>query len=74
VVLTFDEPFVPWQATLWRGVLPEHILRPVYEADGTLDNAEWNRAPTVGIGPFVFKEWETGSHFSFTPNPNYYGI
>jgi len=46
-------------------------LRPVFDADGTLDNAEWNTAPTVGAGPFVFKEWETDSHMIFEANPNW---
>jgi len=47
------------------------VLRPVFEADGTLDNAEWNTKPTVGVGPFVFKEWETDSHLIFEANPNW---
>ncbi|MEM2126559.1 MAG: ABC transporter substrate-binding protein, partial [Candidatus Methanosuratincola sp.] len=53
VVITFEEPFAPWLATLWHGILPAHILRPVYEAEGTIDNAPWNLAPTVGAGPYV---------------------
>jgi peptide/nickel transport system substrate-binding protein len=43
----------------------------VFEAQGTLDNAEWNRAPTVGAGPFVFAGWEAGDHLSFVANPNW---
>ncbi len=73
VVVTFVEPFAPWLATLFTYVLPEHVLRPVFEEEGTLDNAAWNRAPTVGSGPFVFKEWETGGHIYFERNENYFG-
>jgi peptide/nickel transport system substrate-binding protein len=73
VVVTFAEPFAPWLATLWHGILPAHVLRPVYEADGTLDNADWNLAPTVGAGPYVFAEWESGSYARFVRNENYYG-
>lgn len=73
VVINFEEPFAPWLANLWQGILPSHILRPAYEADGTLDNAEWNLAPTVGCGPYVFAEWESGSFARFTANPNYWG-
>jgi ABC-type transport system substrate-binding protein len=51
VVMTFEEPFAPWM-TLWRYVLPEHILGPVFEAEGTLDAAEWNLAPTA-VPPFT---------------------
>ncbi len=72
VVVTFSEPFAPWQSLLWRGVLPKHILQPVYEADGSIDEAEWNMAPTVGCGPFNFAEWESGSYMRFTKNPNYW--
>lgn len=72
VVMTFKEPFAAWQATLWRGLLPAHVLRPVFEKEGTIDNAEWNRAPTVGCGPFVFKEWESGSFARFVANDKYW--
>jgi peptide/nickel transport system substrate-binding protein len=52
--------------------LPKHILEPVFENEGTLDNADWNRKPTVGVGPFLFKEWESGSHLIFEANPNFW--
>jgi peptide/nickel transport system substrate-binding protein len=78
VTIELNKPFAGWQATLFVAtnggtIIPKHILEPVFEAEGTIDNAEWNRAPTVGIGPFVFNEWESGSHLSFVRNPNYYG-
>jgi len=44
----------------------------VFQKDGTIDNAEWNRKPTVGAGPFVFKEWQSGSHLIFQANPNFW--
>jgi ABC-type transport system substrate-binding protein len=72
VVVTFNEAFIPWASSLWQGLLPEHILRPVYEAEGTIDNAEWNHAPTVGSGPYVFAEWESGSFTRFEANENYW--
>lgn len=72
VVTTFADPFVPWVANLWLYILPEHVLRPVYDAEGSIDNAEWNLAPTVGAGPFVFMEWESGSYARFVKNENYY--
>jgi len=73
VVMKFKQPFAPWLGMLWHGVIPEHILRPVFEKDGTLDNAEWNLAPTVGNGPFVFAEWESGSFARFVRNEKYWG-
>jgi len=72
LVIHFKEPFAAWQTSLFtNGVLPEHILQPVFDEDGTLDNAEWNHAPKVGVGPFVFKEWEPDSHIIFEANPNW---
>jgi peptide/nickel transport system substrate-binding protein len=40
VVVNFTEPFAGWLTLLFQyGVLPEHVLRPVFEAEGTLDTA-----------------------------------
>ncbi len=73
VVVNFTDPFAPWLATMWKGLLPSHILKPVFDKDGTLDNAEWNLKPTVGLGPYVFDTWESGSFARFVKNPNYWG-
>jgi peptide/nickel transport system substrate-binding protein len=73
VVITFTDPFAPWLATLWHGILPAHILRPVYDAEGTIDNADWLKKPTVGCGPYVFAKWESGSYARFVRNENYWG-
>jgi len=73
VVVKFYEPFAPWLANLWHGILPAHILRPIFEAEGTIDNAEWLRSPTVGCGPYNFVEWESGSYARYVRNENYWG-
>jgi peptide/nickel transport system substrate-binding protein len=78
VVVTFTDPFSPWLALLFSGstngtpIVPAHILQPVFDADGTLDTAEWNKAPTVGCGPFVFEEWQSGSFARFVANENFW--
>lgn len=72
VVMTFEEAYAPWVGTLWHGIIPEHVLKPVFDQNGTIDNAEWNRAPSVGCGPFVFKEWESGSFSRFQANEKYW--
>lgn len=72
VVMSFEEPFAPWESTFWRGVLPEHVLRPVFEADGNIMEADWNMLPTVGCGPYVAEEWESGSFLRFVRNENYW--
>jgi peptide/nickel transport system substrate-binding protein len=71
VTVTFSEPFAAWLTNIFLYVLPRHVLQPVFEAEGSIDVAEWNKAPTVGVGPFVFSEWESGSHIIFTANPNW---
>ncbi len=71
VVITFNEPYAPWLA-LFSRVLPMHVLQPLFETNGTIDNAEWNRAPLVGSGPYVFDTWEIGSFIRFVRNENYY--
>jgi peptide/nickel transport system substrate-binding protein len=73
VVVNFNEPFAGWVGTIFSYVLPEHVLRPVYDEDFSLDGAAWNRAPEVGSGPYIFDEWETGSYIRFKRNENYFG-
>lgn len=72
LVMTFKEAYAPWVGTLWHGIMPAHVLKPVFEAAGTIDQAEWNLAPTVGCGPFVFAEWESGSFAHFVANEKYW--
>jgi peptide/nickel transport system substrate-binding protein len=77
LVVTFEEPYAPWQAKIFSSVnatnaTPKHILEPVFQKDGTIDQADWNRNPTVGAGPFLFKEWQSGSHLIFEANPNFW--
>jgi peptide/nickel transport system substrate-binding protein len=78
VVVTFPDPYAPWLAVLFSGatsglpIIPEHILKPVFDAEGTLDTADWNKAPTVGCGPFVFNEWQSGSFARFVANENFW--
>jgi peptide/nickel transport system substrate-binding protein len=72
LVLKFTEPFAPWSTTIFDFVLPEHVLRPVFEAEGTLDGADWNRNPTVSNGAFLVKEWKAASHVILEANPNYW--
>jgi peptide/nickel transport system substrate-binding protein len=72
VVMTFEEPYAPWLGSLWHGLVPAHILKSVFEQEGTLNNSEWGRHPTVGCGPFVFDKWESGSYAHFVANTNYW--
>jgi peptide/nickel transport system substrate-binding protein len=73
VVITFKDPFSPWLDSLWKGMLPKHILQADIEKDGNINNAPWNRAPSVGCGPYLFDKWESGSYAHFVANPKYWG-
>jgi peptide/nickel transport system substrate-binding protein len=53
-------------------VIPKHILQPVFEAQGTLDDADWNRLPVVSNGPFKVIEFEPGSHLALAANERYW--
>lgn len=70
VVINFEEPFAGWLA-LYQYVLPEHVLRPVFEAEGSLDEAAWNRSPDVSSGPYILEDWDFGNFMRFSANPNY---
>jgi peptide/nickel transport system substrate-binding protein len=77
VVVTFKDAYAPWQSQLFAGsganaIVPEHILKPEFDSLGTLDTAEWNKAPKVGCGPFVFDEWQSGSFARFVANDNFW--
>ena len=72
VIIHFDTPFAPW-ISLWHGIIPAHVLQPVFDSQGTLDKAAWNLAPTVGCGPYVFAEWQKASYARFTINNNFWG-
>jgi peptide/nickel transport system substrate-binding protein len=73
VVTTFKEPFAAWLGGLWKGLLPMHIVKPMYDKDGNINSAAYNRAPTVGCGPYVFDKWESGSYARFVANQKYWG-
>lgn len=73
VVMHFAAPFAPWLAKLWQGILPSHILQPIFDKDGTLDNATWPKDPSVSLGPYVLDKWESGSYLRFVKNDKYWG-
>lgn len=73
VVVTFNAPYAPWPVKLFYYVLPEHVFGPIFEAEGTLDNAAENREPTVSSGAFLFDSWEVGSGMTLVRNESYFG-
>jgi len=71
VEVRFTRPFAPWPSSLFPYVLPRHVLEPVFQREGTLDRAVWNRLPTVASGPFVFVGVD-GDDLVFEANPTYW--
>jgi peptide/nickel transport system substrate-binding protein len=53
-----------------ESVLPRHLLKGALGPE--FQNAAFHRHP-IGSGPFVFKEWASGSHIVVEANRDYYG-
>ncbi len=51
----------------YRGILPKHIFE-----NEDMNTSAFNRAPTVGTGPYKFVEWVSGDRIVVERNPNYY--
>lgn len=51
----------------YRGILPKHIFE-----GSDLNTSEYNRAPSVGTGPYKFVEWVSGDRVVVERNENYY--
>jgi peptide/nickel transport system substrate-binding protein len=51
----------------YRGILPRHIFE-----NEDMNTSEYNRAPTVGTGPYKFVEWVSGDRIVVERNENYY--
>jgi peptide/nickel transport system substrate-binding protein len=73
--INLTAPYADWSTSLFVGIsriIPRHVLEPVFQAEGTLDNAEWNRLPTVGSGPFILTAFEPASHIALAANDRYW--
>ncbi len=62
VTTYFSDGFAP------QFVLPAHVLR----AQMPLSRAEFNSAPTVGDGPYLFVYWHRGEGLRYAANPRYW--
>lgn len=64
--VTYKEVFAPGLASWGLSQLPAHLLKGKDVRQSPL-----NRRP-VGTGPYILKEWETGSRIVLTANPHYF--
>ncbi len=70
VVFKFKSLYAPFLDIVTQcGILPQHLLDGL-SADAINKN-KWFRAP-VGVGPYKFKEWVSGSYISLVKNPDYF--
>src|SRR5512140_2187387 len=75
VKIVLSSPYADWSTSFFVGasrVIPKHILQPVFDKDGTLDNAEWNRTAPVVNGPYTLKEFVSDDHLTFEANDKYW--
>jgi ABC-type transport system substrate-binding protein len=75
--LTYNQPWPDYlvdTSAYARCSYPEHILRPVLEADGNITNApQWTGENVVGYGPYMLTDWVLGDTMTFDRNPNWDG-
>jgi peptide/nickel transport system substrate-binding protein len=73
--IKLSSAYADWSNAFFTGisrVLPKHILQPVFDAEGTLDNAEWNRTTAVVNGPFTLTEFVSDDHLTLAANETYW--
>lgn len=69
ISFTTKEPYAPFLASLYIGIVPKHILKDVSPAEWA--KHESNRAP-IGTGPFKFVTWEAGQYIELEANQEYF--
>jgi peptide/nickel transport system substrate-binding protein len=76
--VTYNSPVPDYLTTDYLSssinILPSHLLSPILEADGSLDDADyWRGIGYVGYGPYMLDEWVVGEQFVLSKNPNWDG-
>ncbi len=75
VQIKLSSAYADWMTNFFvkiSRVIPKHILQPVFDKDGTLDNADWNRTASVVNGPYLLKEFVSDDHLTYVANDKYW--
>ena len=73
--IKLSSPYADWSTSFFTGisrVLPKHVLQPVFDQEGTLDNAQWNRTANIVNGPFTLTEFVSDDHLTLAANEGYW--
>ena len=62
-----DASAVFLEAWGYKGILPKHIFE-----NEDMNTSEYNRAPSVGTGPYKFVEWVSGDRIALERNESYF--
>lgn len=73
VVMKTKQPVAPWLESYVAiaRILPKHILGNIKPEE--INNADFNKAPSVVNGVFKFVKWDKGAQVTLARNENYYG-
>ena len=68
--LTYNQPFPDYLVdSSARCSYPEHVLKPILDKDGTIDQApSFAGVGTVGYGPFKVESWSVGDNLTLVRN------
>ncbi len=73
--LTYNQPYPDYLTSDYaRCSYPAHVLEPILEAEGTIDQAApFAGVGTVGYGPFKVDSWAVGDNLTLVRNENWDG-
>src|SRR5215510_806612 len=73
VVMKTKVPYAPFLTNYVFAPLPKHVLEPVVQkAPADFRKADFNFAPTVVSGPFMFDRWDKSQQVTVKANPNHF--
>jgi len=73
VVMKTKVPYAPFLTSYIFPPLPRHVLEPVVrQAPGSFRQADFNFAPTVVSGPFMFDRWDKSQAVALKANPKHF--